>query len=429
VPKPHTPFQWEAQIPLEEVKRRIGILLTAAKREKRIKLRWHVPEMSFLEGIFSRGDRRLASVIEKAYEKGAIFSSWIDRFNLNPWMEAMSEAGLDPLEYTGELKLNSALPWGHLHSGVNHDFLLRERERAFKEQITIDCRYAACHQCGVCDTQVGPSSLPKRRKNINFNNILNFKQRDQEAHSVKLDEHGRVITRNLSESSQYTHPALANNLTQKVAHYQVWYSKAGPATNLSQLELLAVFERAMRRGKLPLTFSHGFMPAPLLSFARALPVGVASQGEWFCLYLRENFQAQQVLDAFARLPVGLKVTTVRKLPLNQRPGEANSEQYHLKWTGSKKRLPDFERACAAFNALPELFWVKKGKKHDREINLRKLLHSLEQKTFGQYKLTFDWSGGYTSPLALTYAALGMAFNGNSEYFSAVEIQLTKLVQN
>ncbi len=429
VPKPHTPFQWEPQISLDEIRRRVGLLLTAAKQEKRVKLRWHEPDMSFLEGIFSRGDRRLSQVVEKAYAKGAIFSSWIEHFQLAPWLEAMQEAMLDPLEYAGARDTEAPLPWDHLHSGINRSFLLRERERAFNGKVTDDCRYAACRQCGACDTAAGPSNLPKRFAGESFGNILNFSQRDQESHGVKLDQYGRVITRDMPESGkQSLPPAIAGSLTQKVAHYRVWYAKTGAATSLSQLELQAIFERAMRRGKLPLAFSQGFKPAPLVSFARALPVGVASHAEWLSLYLRENVPANQVLGVFTQLPLGLEITHVQKLPAGQRPDEAALEHYRLQWSGPEEGLAYFERACAAFGRAPNISWVKKGKKHDKELELGSMLRNLRQIAPGVYELDFDWSGGYASPLAITRAALGLALEENDEFFSAHEILLTKLGQ-
>ena len=111
VPKSHTPFQWEPQITLEQVRERIFYLRDAFKQEKCLKLRWHEPEMSFLEGILSRADRRIADVVEKAYRKGAVFSSWVEHFSLEPWLEALSECGLTAEEYTGARSLDAPLPW------------------------------------------------------------------------------------------------------------------------------------------------------------------------------------------------------------------------------------------------------------------------------------------------------------------------------
>ena len=424
VPKPHTPFQWEAQIPLAEMKRRIKLLLDAVKPEKRIKLRWHEAEMSFLEGIFSRGDRRLARVVESAYRKGDLFTAWMDQFRLEPWLEAMREHGLTPEEFTGALDLEAPLPWEHLSCGLSENFLRAERRRGFEGLVTPDCRYDSCQNCGVCVE--------------GYSNRLNLPQRDQAAHEAKLDEHGRVITRAWAEGNggegnvKNLPPALAASLVSKVNHYRIWYRKEGEATCISQLELQAVLERAMRRGKLPLAFSQGFKPSPLLSFARALPVGVASRREWFSLYLREARSPAEVLASFRGLPRGLNVIEAVKLPLNQRPAEAVSETYLVEWVGSPERRPLFLRAMENFAARESLAWVKQGKKHAKELDARAMVpvirKSREAGDPDAFEFVFDWSASYASPLALSLAALGLSLDGNEAFFSAHELLLTKLDQ-
>jgi radical SAM-linked protein len=426
VPKPHTPFQWEAQIPLAEMKRRIKLLLNAVKPEKRIKLRWHEADMSFLEGIFSRGDRRLAKVVENAYRKGDLFTAWVDQFKLEPWLEAMRENNLRPEEFTGALNLNAPLPWEHLSCGLSKHFLLAERERGLSGPVTPDCRYASCQNCGVCID--------------GYSNRLNLPQRDQAAHQARLDEHGRVITRawaegkNSEQNSKNLPPALAASLVNKVNHYRIWYRKEGPATCISQLELQAVLERAMRRGKLPLAFSQGFKPAPLLSFARALPVGVASRREWFSLYLREARAPEEVLASFRGLPRGLNVTEAVKLPLRQRPAEAVSETYRIEWIGGEERHALFLQAVESFTAKAGLAWVKQGKKHAQELDARAMVPVIRKQNgsppgHAAFEFVFDWSCSYASPLALTLAALGLSLAGNEALFSAHELLLTKLSQS
>ncbi|MDR2891936.1 MAG: TIGR03960 family B12-binding radical SAM protein [Deltaproteobacteria bacterium] len=460
VPKPHTPFQWEAQISLEEIRRRIGLLLGLAKAEKRIKLRWHEPEMSRLEGIFSRGDRRLAKVVESAYRKGALFTAWVDHFKLEPWLEAMSEQGLAENDFTGAIAHDAELPWEHLTSGVSKEFLLAELERGLAGKATADCRYAACRNCGVCDNKVSASSLYKKSADTTYSNRLNFAQRDQAAHEARLDAYGRVIVRSANqngccgednenneggksggkfgavESNRNKPPQLAAGLVNKVNHYRIWYSKLGDAIQISQLELQSIFERAMRRNKLPLAFSQGFKPAPLLSFARALPVGVASRCEWFSLYLREARSPQEVLEALSGLPLGLQAREAVKLPINQRPPEAVSETYNLIWTGTPERLDLFMRAGREFASRESLLWIKQGKKHEKEMDARQLLRHIKPCGEAAFELGFDWSGGYASPLTLTLAAFGLCVpahdsgeEAGEKFFSAHEILLTKLAQN
>lgn len=428
VPKPHTPFQWEQQLSLEETRRRIKLLQDAFKPEKRLKLRWHNPEMSFLEGVFSRGDRHLAPVVQKAYAKGAVFSSWTDHFKLAPWLEALAEEGLEPGTYLSALDINAPLPWAHLRSGVQEKFLRLERERAFMGSLSPDCRYNSCLNCGVCDRPSAASSLSGGKAGAVYMNRLNFPQRDQQPQQARLDEYGRVITRAQPEKAHKNQPpALAASLSGKVEHYQIFYAKTGAATSLSQLEIQAVFERAMRQGALPLAFSRGFKPAPLISFARALPVGVASLEEWCALYLRERAPAERVRAAFDRLPDGLRVTAARKIALELRPRDALQEIYRLEWSGEgASRRNDFLQACAVLPTLPGLPWTKEGKNGARQVDLRAHIRSLDAGSPGVYTALLDWSHVYVSPLFLFRAALGLSLNGNADYFSAHEFLLTKL---
>lgn len=422
VPKPHTPFQWEAQIALEEIRRRTGLLLDAVKKEKRIKLRWHEPEMSVLEGVFSRGDRILADVVESAYRKGAIFTSWIEGFSLEPWLEALAEHKRAVHDYTRERSTQEPLPWDHLESGLSREFFLRERERAFNGKTTSDCRYTVCHACGVCDTGVASSRLDRlpgmaaERRNTDghsgYRNRLNKPQRDQKAHSVSLDRHGRVIPREQPEehapktSGKARPPALAPHLTQKAAQLRVRYMRKGAAAYLSQLEVQHIFERALRRADMPLSFSQGFHPLPLVSFGRALPVGVASEDEWFSVYLREPRPLRESLEALnGSLPRGLRVMAVESLALGEKSADAVTERFLMQYIGPEENRPAFMDVWRRIFAIPNLPWKKEGKKGARDLDARQFLVNIQPEGIDACVLDFDWSAGYVSPLALCLHAM------------------------
>ena len=148
VPKPHTPFQWERQIePAEYL--RCCKLLKDHFYSKSIEYNYHAPDLSRLEAVMARGDRRLGPVIEAAVRKGARLDGWDEYFRYDLWLDAFSECGIDPDHYTirgyGEDEL---LPWDHLNVGCTKTFLLRERHRAYEAQITPDCRHG-CAGCGA----------------------------------------------------------------------------------------------------------------------------------------------------------------------------------------------------------------------------------------------------------------------------------------
>ena len=148
VPKPHTPFQWEAQITPEEYLRRCR-LLKSHFYSKSIEYNYHAPDLSRLEAVFARGDRRLGPVIEAAVAKGAKLDGWDEYFNYSYWFDAMNECGIDETFYTtrgfGEEEI---LPWDTIDVGVNKKFLLRERRQAYAETVTPDCR-EGCAGCGA----------------------------------------------------------------------------------------------------------------------------------------------------------------------------------------------------------------------------------------------------------------------------------------
>jgi hypothetical protein len=132
VPKPHTPFQWEAQIDADEAWRRLD-LIKSSLGDRRIKLKWNAPDSSVLEGILSRGDRRLGRAIELAVEAGCSFDGWGEELNLSAWLEALEQAGLRVEDYLRARDLDEVLPWDHIDLGLSKAFFKHERQRALEE--------------------------------------------------------------------------------------------------------------------------------------------------------------------------------------------------------------------------------------------------------------------------------------------------------
>jgi radical SAM family uncharacterized protein len=156
VPKAHTPFQWESQCSLEELEERQSYLRRRIPR--RVRLSWHDPQLSQIEAVFARGDRRLAPALAEVWAMGARFDSWSEQFDYRRWREAFARTGIEPAHYAERCRdRDELLPWDHLDSGVDKSFLWRERERAFAALTTPDCRRAACTGCGVCRLQAAPT--------------------------------------------------------------------------------------------------------------------------------------------------------------------------------------------------------------------------------------------------------------------------------
>jgi radical SAM family uncharacterized protein len=147
VPKPHTPFQWEPQLDRDGLRER-GRRVKGAIRNRKISVSYHEPDQTFLEGVFARGDSKLADVIEEAWRRGERFDGWTECFNFDRWMEVFRDLGIDPAYYACRARdVNEKLPWDHIDCGVSKDYLKREREKALSAEKTHDCR-EGCNGCG-----------------------------------------------------------------------------------------------------------------------------------------------------------------------------------------------------------------------------------------------------------------------------------------
>ncbi|HEV7722565.1 MAG TPA: TIGR03960 family B12-binding radical SAM protein [Iamia sp.] len=151
VPKPFTPFQWFGQNTREELTRKVGLLRDATRRDHGVQLKWHDPKATTVEGIMSRGDRRLAAVIEDVWRHGGTFQEWSEKFDLQLWLDALERNGLtvEELVYRHRTE-DEALAWDHLSAGLHKDFLWQDWRDALDEVGLEDCRWTPCYDCGAC---------------------------------------------------------------------------------------------------------------------------------------------------------------------------------------------------------------------------------------------------------------------------------------
>lgn len=148
VPKPHSPFQWEQQVTMDEYKRKVNLLRENIKA-KNVTYNWHDPDTSFVEAVLSRGDRRIADVIEEVWRRGGKLEAWGDYFSFERWMSAMDTCGVDPMRYAcRERGKDEFLPWDIVDMGVRRAHLWHEREQAYKAELSPDCR-KQCTGCGA----------------------------------------------------------------------------------------------------------------------------------------------------------------------------------------------------------------------------------------------------------------------------------------
>ncbi|MDH3454074.1 MAG: TIGR03960 family B12-binding radical SAM protein [Desulfuromonadales bacterium] len=285
VPKAHTPFQWDAQIGIEETLARQGNLRGALKKKK-LRLKWHEAELSFLEGVFARGDRRLGAVLEEAVKRGCRFDGWREHFRWDLWQEAFAAVELDPSWYLRQRLPGETLPWDHIDAGVSKDFLLRERQAGLLGKATPDCRNGQCSYCGLCDFE--------------------------------------TVRPRLADSQRLAPPAIEPETVPAepllLPKIRLTLTKTGRTASLSHLEYMTVIHRAVRRAGLPIKYSAGFHPAPRISFGDALPLGVASLAELIDLELTTPCQPQEAMERLNQeLPEGVRILQAESWP---RKGEA-----------------------------------------------------------------------------------------------------------
>ncbi|HNS00470.1 MAG TPA: TIGR03960 family B12-binding radical SAM protein [Planctomycetota bacterium] len=275
VPKAHTPFQWEPMIGRDEIKRRQRLLYDLAKRH-RISLKWHGAEMSLVEGVMARGDRRVAEAVLKAYEGGCRFDGWADRFDFAKWEAAFAAAGIDVERYLAALPVGCRLPWDHIGTGVDAEFLIREHGRARAGEASAPCYFErVCHACGA--------------------------ECDFEAAAVVTDEIAAKAAAPVPE--------------KEFAPWRVTFRRGGRMRYVSQLDLVRTFPRVFRRAGIALGYSRGFRPKPLVSFSPALPLGAVALRDLADVRLRAGGLTGPELAArlTAVAPEGLEFLQAREL--------------------------------------------------------------------------------------------------------------------
>jgi radical SAM-linked protein len=337
VPKSHTPFMWVPQISLEESRRRMQ-LVREQLRGTAVRVKWNYPEVSWVEGVFSRGDRRLSKAIVEAWKLGARFDSWSEHFHMETWKKAFKLTGIEPHFFLHrERSLDEILPWDHIRSGINKDFFRREWERAQRGKVTPDCR-EKCLECGVCD-------------HIKVDPIL---------FSVWVPK--PVIEKKHLES----YPTLPKKI-------RLTFTKLNNAKFLSHLELVRAFVRALRRAGLRLVYSKGFHPMPKLSFASALPVGTESMQESVDIEIADSQDLSSLKGSInSQLPSGINITDIEEIAINKKKERLQETHFIITLNGVSLKKEHLDRFLES-DYFPVVKVTKKG---EHKINARPLVISM-----------------------------------------------------
>ncbi len=287
IPKPHTPFQWSEQLTTDESYKKLSWLKEQFKRNGNIKLSYHSPFISFLEGIISRGDERVGDLIYNAYQKGARLDAWTEYFKKDIWIQVLQEADWEvEAEICKSKNPDDKLPWDSIDFGVNKNFIRHEYLKSQKFLNTSVCMNNCKHSCGICDRNIIPrdnlTEIPLD-KQLNLSNVNNI-------HSL--------------------------NLLKEPVKYIFKFIKTGKAIYLSHKNLINIFQKAFQRSSINLDYSKGFNPKPKLEFAHPLSLGISSLGEIASALIKYELSCENfILMLNKNLPDGISIINCKKMPV------------------------------------------------------------------------------------------------------------------
>ena len=304
VPKPHTPLQWAAMDSRELTGHKQALLAEHARR-RGVTVRMHDNTQSHLEALFARGDRACGDLLERAFRLGCRFDGWDEVLREDLWERAIAEereaSGFDPERYLGSLDQQSRLPWDHIDTGVEVDFLRAEYGKALAQRLSPPCgkpvqrllhpanvaeaveaaaAKLVCYDCGVaCDLD----EMKRQR--------LFFLRRMNAWASVEHPAAARPASGRRSPAPR----PLTRFVQAEARRYRLRYTKLGQAAYLAHLDLVRHLPRIFRRAGLDITYSRGFHPKPGFSFGPALGLGMPSLGELLDVKLSDELTPAELL--------------------------------------------------------------------------------------------------------------------------------------
>lgn len=351
-PKPHTPFQWEPQDTVETIQKKINFLRQKI-HWREVKLNWRDPNVSRIEGILSRGDRRLGNAIEQVWKNGGRFDAWSDQFKPDLWDKAFSDQNIDVDSMLGSQNLKAKLPWEHLSKGITKSFFLQERDKAHSQKLTLDCSRDGCKGCGIMEH-------PECRKTI-----LNVKSE-------------KVVDNTPSSHHAYGRRARREMPTGMKTKIRLVYKKGDAARFTSHLDMMRIFIRILRRAKVPVAMSQGFHAHPKIASGPPLSTGFTSQMEYLDLELTDRMPRDlpKLINQF--MPAGIEVLESKVL-LTKVPslnGSINLAEYRIRAEWGMQP-DDLDNAITQFLRSNE-HRVKRLKKGvEKEVDIRPFVSHIE----------------------------------------------------
>jgi radical SAM family uncharacterized protein/radical SAM-linked protein len=342
IPKPMTPFQWLGLEDMESLRSKQRLLLELIKPHKQIKFKWHDVKHTWLEGIFSRGDRRLGAAVLEAWKRGCRFDAWTDELRFGTWVQVFDDLQMTPMidAWLKDIPLYATLVWDHLDSLVTKEFQVRELKRALAGKFSPACekpfkRYGedrvdwgdplkdkgrpyVCYACGLdCDLEAIKNERHASWSDIHVAGVsalADEREKGGEGEGANGSEGvNRFDALNVAQLVELSKakPVAGEAISVK---YRCAYKKLGEFRYLSALDLTRMFTRVFARARIPLKYSQGFHPTPLISFGPALPVGMESAEEWMDFDTIIKVLPDELLARLNKeLPEDLQFITIREV--------------------------------------------------------------------------------------------------------------------
>jgi radical SAM family uncharacterized protein/radical SAM-linked protein len=398
VPKPHTPFQWEPQISIDEAFARIDLVKQSLPKGN-YRLKWHDPRQSFLEGVMSRGDRLLSELIEKAWQRGARLDAWSEHYDLRIWQEAAGSCNIDLKKYLGRRDFSEILPWQHLDTGVDQEFLKDELKKSLAGEYTPDCRVYGCQNCGACDFKEVRPVVQCRSKASNTTD-------DEPKEDVSTGAVDKTY-RQIMDSDTIRRADRAHHW------YRLFYAKQGNIRFLSHLEIIQVYFQAFRRAGIKLHHTQGFNPVPRVSFSPALPVGTESLAEYLDVDLQEEIEDSEEFSnrINKQLPAGLEIMSIAQTPDRKSEKEVKVSTCYTISMGREFSVAE-KKVLRDFMTGDSFIITKTRKGKPRKLDIRKQVMNLEVAGNNKLELVMVQEDGKAAakPVEILKAVLGLTEN-------------------
>jgi radical SAM family uncharacterized protein/radical SAM-linked protein len=411
VPKPHTPFQWAAQISEQETKEKQWRIADGLKGS-RVNFRYHYAFSTFLEGVFARGGRELGEVIINAFKAGCRLEGWTEKLTVDKWLKAFSDSGIEPANYLRERSVEEPLPWDHISCDIPKTYFKKEWERALRVKTTPDCLTETCSICGACDYDSTKNELFERTRTQKRLNIINprwERPRDEispeaaQPVAVKKERAGKYDLKEYLRTETDTSLGARELALPVVQRVRLSYTKIANAKFFAHLEMSSVFFRAMRRASIPIAFSRGFNPKPRIIFGPPLQLGLESRCEFVDIFLTEKLPDEKIQFLFLEhlnplLPNGLEILKAYEVEQNASAIQSSISKQTFKI--------EFSAPPAGFNikALEdETFWKEKILRRERKGKAAdvKLGDYIEKVIVGEnsvnFNLVYSNNGGSLKP--------------------------------